>query len=153
MEVTPRSKRDTSNSSWIRRALCTGGIDPDDPRNPADNADHGGMVFFRDVVGVALGKGWVKSAVLLAYAVYIVAACWGVTQIREGLEKRNTANYDSYSVTYYDLEDKFFKEYAFTISVMFSGSDIDFSDPADQDKYVLLNHAECYCSCCCCQFS
>ncbi len=72
--------------------------------------------------------------VLLLYVVYIVAACWGVTNIREGLEKRNTANYDSYSVLYYDLEDDYFKEYAFTISVMFSGKDLDFSSKETQDR-------------------
>jgi len=66
--------------------------------------------------------------------VYIAFAGWGVTQIREGLEKRNTANYDSYSVTYYDMEDKYFKEYAFTISVMVSGPHLDFSDPALQER-------------------
>ena len=135
VEVTPKSR--ASGQSWLRRALCTGGIDPDDPHNPADNADHGGMVFFRDRVGVWLGKGWVKATVLVVYVAYILAACWGVTNIREGLEKRNTANYDSYSVKYYDLEDKYFKEYAFTISVMFSGPHLDFSDPEVQDRSVV----------------
>lgn len=90
------------------------------------------MVKFRDSMGPALNRPWVKAAVLLAYAAYLVAAVWGVTQVREGLEKRNTANYDSYSVLYYDLEDAYFKEYAFTISVMFSGPALDFSDPSTQ---------------------
>lgn len=58
VEVTPKSR--SSGLGCLRRALCTGGIDPGDPRNPADNVDHAGMVFFRDVVGVALGKAWVK---------------------------------------------------------------------------------------------
>ncbi len=75
-----------------------------------------------------------QTLVLLLYGVYIVSACWGVTHIKEGLEKRNTANYDSYSVKYYDLEDQFFKEYAFTISVVFSGPTLDFSAPDVQDR-------------------
>ncbi len=132
VEVTPRSS--SSGLGVFRRLFCTGGIDPADPHHPDDNKDHPGMVFFRDKVGVALTKPWVKAIVLLLYGVYIVAACWGVTNIREGLEKRNTANYDSYSVKYYDLEDEYFKEYAFTISVVFAGEKLDFSDPRVQDR-------------------
>ena len=42
-------------------------------------------------------------------------------QVKEGLEKRNTANFDSYSVQYYDREEQYFKKYAYTISLVFSG--------------------------------
>ena len=134
MRVIPKSSAEAENLPLLQRLFCTGGIDPDDPHNPRDNADHAGMVFFRDVVGRTLTKSWVKAVVLLVYGVYIVAACWGVTKIKEGLEKRNTANYDSYSVTYYDMEDAYFKEYAFTISVVFSGENLDFSDPEVQQR-------------------
>ena len=47
-----------------------------------------------------------KVLVLTFFCAYIGVACWGVTSIREGLEKRNTANYDSYSVEFYDMDDK-----------------------------------------------
>ena len=92
------------------------------------------MAFFRDVVGGWLTRGWAKAAVMTVYAVYLAFACWGVTDIREGLEKRNTANYDSYLVKYYDMEDAYFKKYAFTISVLFSGEDLDFSNASLQQK-------------------
>lgn len=87
----------------------TGGINPDDPHNPMDNKEHAGMVFFRDRMGKWLHKPWIKAIVLVVFIVYIGGACWGITNIQEGLEKRNTANYDSYSVTFYDLEDLYFK--------------------------------------------
>ena len=82
------------------------------------------MVFFRDKVGGALGKSWVKAIVLTLFVGYVIAACFGVTQIKEGLEKRNTANFDSYSVQYYDREEQFFKKYAYTISLVFSGPNL-----------------------------
>jgi len=106
----------------------TGGINKDDPYNPEDNKDHVGMAFIRDHLGVPLNNAWVKTIVLLCFAVYLVVASWGITNIKEGLEKRNTANFDSYSVKYYDMDDLYFKEYAYAISVIFSGPDLDLSD-------------------------
>jgi hypothetical protein len=105
----------------------TGGVNPDDPHNALDNQEHAGMAFFRDKLGNWLNLGWVKAIILVIYVFYIVGAIWGVTQTKEGLEKRNTANYDSYSVQYYDMDDAYFKEYAFTISVVISGPNLDFS--------------------------
>ena len=89
---------------------------------------------FRDTFGGALTKRWVKCLVLLAYVTYMAAACWGFTNIKEGLDKKNTANYDSYSVKYYEMDDTYFKKYAFTISVVFSGPNLDFSNVETQNK-------------------
>ena len=82
------------------------------------------MVFFRDRVGGALSQTWVKAMVLVVFAGYVAAACFGVTNIQEGLEKRNTANFDSYSVQFYDREEQYFKKYAFTMSLVFSGPNL-----------------------------
>ena len=108
----------------IFRWFASGGINPEDPHNPEDNQEIYLMVFFRDKVGGALGKAWVKALVLTLFVGYVVAACFGVTQIKEGLEKRNTANFDSYSVQYYDREEQYFKKYAYTISLVFSGPNL-----------------------------
>jgi hypothetical protein len=75
-----------------------------------------------------LNKPWVKCIVLIVFAAYLIVASWGITNIKEGLEKRNTANYDSYSVKYYDMDDLYFKEYAYAISVVFSGPNLDLSN-------------------------
>lgn len=128
VKVTPKSQIDSMRIGLFRRWFLSGGINPDDPDNKIDNKDHAGMAFFRDTFGVLLGKGWVKAIVLVVYVVYIVVACWGVSNIREGLEKKNTANYDSYSVDYYEADSRYFKEYSFVISVAFTGPDLDFSD-------------------------
>lgn len=133
LTVTPKSLAEHRNCFY--RFFMTGGINPDDPGNPKDNREHLGMVFFRDHFGQVLTKGWVKALVLIAYAAYVAMAIWGVSNVREGLEKRNTASYDSYSVTFYDMEDEYFKLYGFTISVTFTGPDgLDFSDPKTQER-------------------
>ena len=132
LETTPKSK--SHDKPWYIRAFMSGGIDPADPDNPENNSEHALMVFFRDNVASVLNKNWVKGVVLVVFAVYMTAACWGLTNIKEGLEKRNTANYDSYSVKYYDMDDQYFKTYGFVISLMFSGPEVDFSDPQTQAR-------------------
>ena len=72
---------------------------------------------------------------MIFFAAYLVGAIWGVTEIKEGLEKRNTANYDSYSVQYYDMDDAYFKKHAFVISVVISGGpNLDFSKTETQEQ-------------------
>ncbi len=105
--VTATPVSQAKDRNWLYRAFMTGGVNPADPHNPADNREHAGMAFFRDRFGPVLNKNWVKCVVLTLFAGYIAVACWGVTNIKEGLEKRNTANYDSYSVQFYDMDDKY----------------------------------------------
>ena len=104
--------------------FCTGGINPADPYNPMDNKDHAGMVFLRSVIhisrnftnffsardklGYALSLKWVKSIVLMMFTAYLVVAIWGITSLKEGLEKRNTVNFDSYSIPFFDADDKYY---------------------------------------------
>ena len=97
--------------------FCSGGINKEDPWNPKDNKENGLMVFFRDVVGTWLNRPTSKALVLTVFLLYLGLACWGVTNLKEGLEKRRLSRFDSYSVSYYNTEDKYFKEYPFRISV------------------------------------
>merc|ERR1712038_255048 len=99
-----------------------------------DNKDHVVMVFFREQMGGAITKKWVKCLVLIAFVAYMYVAIYGFTNIKEGLDKKNTANYDSYSIKYYDMDDTYFKKYAFTISVVFSGPNLSFSNVETQQK-------------------
>ena len=48
---------------------------------------------------------------------FLGVSAWGVTQLREGLERRKLSRYDSYSVTYYDTDDKYFREYPYRVNV------------------------------------
>ena len=90
--------------------------------------------FFRERLGGAITKGWVKILVLALFCAYMYVAIYGFTNIKEGLDKKNTANYDSYSIKYYDMDDTYFKKYAFTISVVFSGPNLSISNVETQQK-------------------
>lgn len=103
--------------NFLYRAFCSGGINKQDPLNPIDNRDNGLMVFFRDRVAGAINTKWVKVLILLTFCVYISTAIWGMSQLKEGLERRRLARFDSYSVDYYNLEDGFFREYPYRINV------------------------------------
>ena len=75
------------------------------------------MAFFRDVIGNWLNKPYAKAIVLTCFLGYLGVASWGVTQLKEGLEKKRLSRFDSYSVDFYDVEDKYFREYPFRINV------------------------------------
>ena len=75
------------------------------------------MAFFRDVIGNWLNKRYAKAIVLTIFLMYLGVASWGVTQLKEGLEKKRLSRFDSYSVEYYEVEDKYFREYPFRINV------------------------------------
>ena len=96
------------------------------------------MVFLRDRLGSALNLKWVKSLVLIVFTAYIVVSIWGITNIKEGLEKRNTANFDSYSIPYYDADDKYYRDYRYPINVVVTGDDVRYSDVATQRRIEAL---------------
>lgn len=104
---------------FLYNIFCSGGINKDDPFNPKDNKENGMMAFFRDVIGNWLCKPYAKAIVLICFLGYLSVAAWGVTQLKEGLEKKRLSRFDSYSVDFYDVEDKYFREYPFRINVSF----------------------------------
>ncbi|XP_043461962.1 patched domain-containing protein 3 isoform X1 [Leptopilina heterotoma] len=130
-KVQPLSK--SSHRSWFYRVLCSGGIDPDNPCNLVDNPEHGCMSWFRDYLGAALNMKSVKALVIIIFAAYLAGACYGLTKIKEGLERRKLSKEDSYSVTFYDLQDQYFREFPYRVQVIVSG-DYDYSDPVIQSQ-------------------
>ena len=132
--ITATPKSQSLNRSIFYRMFCTGGTDPQDPYNPLDNKDHAGMIFLRDKLGYLLSLKWVKSLVLIIFTAYIVVAIWGISNIKEGLDMRNTVKFDSYSIDYYNADDKYFNQYRYPINVMITGNSVDYSDKKVQQK-------------------
>jgi len=133
--ATPKSQ--ATHHNWLFKAFCTGGINPSDPYNPVDNKDHAGMVFLRDKLGYALNLKWVKSIVLIVFTAYLVVAVWGISNLKEGLEKRNTVNGDSYVIAYYDMDDKYYKDFRYPINIIITGN-IDYSQKRAQQRIKQL---------------
>ena len=95
--------------------------------NPKDNRENGIMVFFRDKLGPILNNGWTKFLVMLIFLGYLGISSWGVSQLREGLERRKLSRYDSYSVAYYDTDDRYFREYPYRVNVSIMKMALDFT--------------------------
>lgn len=130
LPVVPKSR--SQSRGFLYNVFCAGGIDKENPLNPKDNRENGVMVFFRDRFGPVLNNGWTKFFVMLLFCGYLAVSSWGVSQLREGLERRKLSRYDSYSVTYYDTDDKYFREYPYRVNVVISGL-YDYSSPEVQE--------------------
>ena len=59
----------------------------------------------------------VKALVLVSFVIYLAAACYGVSGLKEGLERKRLSRFDSYSILFYNWEDKYFRDYPYRISV------------------------------------
>uniref|UniRef100_A0A8W7PZN3 SSD domain-containing protein n=1 Tax=Anopheles coluzzii TaxID=1518534 RepID=A0A8W7PZN3_ANOCL len=97
-KVLPESVAIKEKRSWLYRKMNTGGINRDDPDNPIDNREHVLMAFFRETMARILNKGWTKTIILVIFAAYLGGACFGLTKIKEGLERRKLSKADSYSI-------------------------------------------------------
>ncbi|XP_022235301.1 patched domain-containing protein 3-like, partial [Limulus polyphemus] len=130
--ATPRSVAISGNKSVLFRLLCTGGINKDDPDNLMDNREHTLMVFFRDSLGKALSYMPTKILIIMCFLVYLIIGIWGCTQVKEGLERNKLSQYDSYSVTYYRMDDLYFRKYPFRIQVVVA-DELNYADPKIQE--------------------
>ncbi|XP_034952079.1 patched domain-containing protein 3 [Chelonus insularis] len=130
-KVSPLSK--STHRSWFYRVLCSGGVNREDPDNPLDNPEHGCMTWFRDYLATALNCRLVKALVIIIFGLYLAGALYGLTNLKEGLERRKLSKEDSYSIVFYDLEDEYFKEFPYRIQVIISG-EYDYSDPLIQTQ-------------------
>ncbi|RWS25477.1 patched domain-containing protein 3-like protein [Leptotrombidium deliense] len=121
------------NKGFCFRMFCTGGQNEDDPNNPIDNKEHAMMLFFRDTLANALNKTSIKLLVIFAFLIYLAIGIYGCTLVKEGLDRRKLSRDDSYSVTYYDYEDRFFREYPYRIQVVVNAT-LNYADPEVQDQ-------------------
>lgn len=63
----------------------------------------------------------------MVFLIYLLVACWGCTMVKEGLERRRLSRDDSYSVDFYDREDKYFREFPYRVQVFIRPSFINLS--------------------------
>lgn len=91
------------------------------------------MIFFRDVVAAGLNKTPIKILVIFVFLIYLAIGIWGCSMVKEGLDRRKLSRDDSYSVKFYDFEDRFFREYPYRIQVIINQT-LNYADPAVQEK-------------------
>ncbi|XP_059085316.1 patched domain-containing protein 3-like isoform X2 [Tigriopus californicus] len=129
LTVLPKSL--SSDRSYFYRLFCSGGINRQDPGNREDHATFDLMEFFRGPFSRFLLNRYARIMILLTFFVYVAVALYGVSNLKEGLERKNLARLDSYSLDFYTLEDTYFRDYPYRVSVVFSGK-INYSDPLVQ---------------------
>uniref|UniRef100_A0A1B0DGD4 Uncharacterized protein n=1 Tax=Phlebotomus papatasi TaxID=29031 RepID=A0A1B0DGD4_PHLPP len=134
---TEKEMKLSAKRSWFYRTFITGGINREDPDNPVDNREHMLMAFFKTRVASLLNKGWMKALVILVFGGYLLGACFGLTNIKEGLERRKLSKADSYSVEFFDREDDYYREFPYRIQVIIAG-DMNYSDPVVQNQIETL---------------
>lgn len=100
--------------------MMAGGINKDDPDNKVDNKEHMLMAFFKNQVAAVINNNWMKALIILIFAGYLGGAFYGITTIKEGLERRKLSKEDSYSVKFFDLEDEYYREFPYRIQVKIS---------------------------------
>lgn len=89
------------------------------------------MAFFKDVVANIVNNSYMKVVILLIFAAYLFGAGYGITQIKEGLERRKLSKEDSYSVKFFDLEDEFYREFPYRMQVVVIGEH-NYADPVSK---------------------
>ncbi|XP_070065886.1 patched domain-containing protein 3 isoform X2 [Drosophila virilis] len=132
-KVKPMSVAIKEKRNFLYKAIMAGGIDHNDPDNPIDNKDHMLMAFFKDKLAAVINNKWCKIIIILAFASYLAGACYGVTQIKEGLERRKLSREDSYSVEFFDREDDYYREFPYRMQVIIAGP-LNYSDPLVQEQ-------------------
>ncbi|KAI5641695.1 patched family domain-containing protein [Phthorimaea operculella] len=137
LKVLPESRAIKEEKPWLYRVFCSGGIDQADPDNPVDNQEHCIMHFFKNTMADILNNGFVKALIIVVFIAYLAGAGYGVTNLKEGLERRKLSKVDSYSVEFFDREDLYYREFPYRIQVVITGK-YNYSDPKVQDEVELL---------------
>lgn len=85
------------------------------------------MAFFKNYVARVVNNSYMKMFILITFGIYLCGAVYGITQIKEGLERRKLSKEDSYSVKFFDLEDEYYREFPYRMQVIVAG-ELNYSD-------------------------
>ncbi|UYV64361.1 daf-6 [Cordylochernes scorpioides] len=122
-----KPKSMAANDGFLFKLMCTGGFNPDDPENPKDNKENTMSIFFGKKLGEALGHKSTKSAIVFTFLIYIGFSMWGMTFLREGIERKRLGTDDSYATAFFEVEDLYFRKYPFRIQIAVNHT-LDYSD-------------------------
>ncbi|XP_066483700.1 patched domain-containing protein 3-like [Tiliqua scincoides] len=78
--------------------------------------------FFKDHYGPFLMHPFTKAFVVILYALYLSSSVYACTQVKEGIDLRNTVSDDSYLIRYYDWAEKYFEVYGLRVMVVVTKS-------------------------------
>ncbi|XP_033108335.1 patched domain-containing protein 3-like [Anneissia japonica] len=116
---------------------CSGGPSRKTSADTREESPHAVMVFFRDFFGPFVTHPATKVVAVIIYLAYIGVSIWGITELQQGLQLRNLALDDSYVEPYYDLEERYFKEYGPIVFVVFP-EELNVLEPEINDKFMTI---------------
>ena len=123
------------NSTWLYRLFFVGGIDLADPSNAKDNKEEKMMTFFRNVIAPFLNYNPFKALILLFFALYLGLSALGIYYMKEGLQLSNLAMEDSLVIPYYEINDRFFRDFTYRLQVVLPET-IDYQDDKVQKQLI-----------------
>ncbi|XP_070560503.1 patched domain-containing protein 3-like [Ptychodera flava] len=126
MKVLP--KREAPSTGY--KIFCAGGSSMKSP--PSEDSDHAIMKFFRNAYGPFITSIPMKIFTILLFAGYLGVGIWGCLQLEEGIRLKHLANDDSYAVTFYDVEDEYFKVYGPGVAIVID-EEVDYSKTSVQE--------------------
>ncbi|XP_006823933.1 patched domain-containing protein 3-like [Saccoglossus kowalevskii] len=133
-------KKESQSLSY--RLFCAGGISNS---TDCDDVvpDHLVMTFFDKYYGPFITLPWMKLVTLILYLAYISVAIWGCFKVSEGIQPRQLALEDSYSVDFYDAEERYFNEYGPVVQiVVIESENYSHSDTQNEIERVLFMYGE-----------
>ena len=80
------------------------------------------------LIGKLLRSGTFRISILFLYIVYLTVAIYGILNVVVYFDKTKLINYDSSMKLFVELEEKLFRDKAFSISLIVSG-DVNYTDP------------------------
>ncbi|XP_070561076.1 patched domain-containing protein 3-like isoform X2 [Ptychodera flava] len=110
------SKKEAPSS--IYKLFCAGGVSRMPKNYENKTSEHIVMRIFKEYYGPLLTKRWFKVLTLFLYLGYIGVAIFGCLQLSEGIDTKQLALDDSYSVQYYEDERTPFQEYGPVVQVV-----------------------------------
>ncbi|XP_070560774.1 patched domain-containing protein 3-like [Ptychodera flava] len=127
MKVLP--KKEAPSTGY--KIFCAGGSSEKTPPNDEDNEHFVTRILYKHY-GPFIVKMPVKILTVVTFFIYLGVAIWGCTQLQEGIRLKNLANDDSYAVTFYNLEDEYFKVYGPVVAIVID-EEVDYSDTKIQE--------------------
>jgi len=89
--------------------------------------------FLAKIVGKVLRAGTVRITVLFLYMAYICISIYGICNVVVYFDKTKLINHDSSMTAFVEVEDRLFRDKAFSISVIVSGN-VNYTDPETVGK-------------------
>lgn len=101
------------------------------------------MAFFKNKIAAIVNNSYMKVIILLIFAIYLCGAAYGITQIKEGLERRKLSKEDSYSVKFFDLEDEYYREFPYRMQVVVA-QELDYSNKVSAHTLSLTRSSKIF---------